>query len=257
MLDGVRPRSVGSGVLEARGVTYSYGRRRSGNVIDGLDWSVRPGEVTMLLGPNRAGKSTLLKLLCGYLKPTAGSVRLDGESSRAAIRDGVAWMPQEIQPARGMKVREQVEYVGWLAGRNRRDAAGRAAAALDWLDLRSEADRRSSELSGGQLRRLGLAQALTQGGSVLLLDEPTAGLDPAQAMGFRDLLRDLDFPGGIVVSTHQATDIASSTDAVVVLAGGAVRYDATLADFCALGGQPDGADAVARAYAHVMAGTGE
>lgn len=242
-------------MLEALNVTYSYGRRGSGKVIAGLDWSVRPGEITMLLGPNGAGKSTLLKLLCGYLKPSEGAVRLDGESSRAAIRHRVAWMPQEVLPARGMKVREQVEYVGWLAGRTHRDAAGRAAAALDRVGLRPEADRRASELSGGQLRRLGLAQALTQGGSVLLLDEPTAGLDPAQALGFRDLLRDLDFPGGVVVSTHQATDIASSTDAVVVLFGGAVLYDAPLAEFRALGGHPDGADAVARAYAHLMTGT--
>ena len=240
-------------MLEALDLTYSY-RRRSRPVIEGLDWSVRPGEVTMLLGPNGAGKSTLLKLLCGYLKPAGGAVRLDGETSRGVIRDRVAWMPQDVQPARGMKVREQVEYVAWLAGRSRREAGRSAAAAIEQVGLGAEVGRRASELSGGQLRRLGLAQALTQGGSVLLLDEPTAGLDPAQALGFRALLRDLEIPGGIVVSTHQATDIASSVDAVVVLVDGSLRYDAPLAEFRALGGEPDDSDAVARAYAHVMSG---
>uniref|UniRef100_UPI00248420CB ABC transporter ATP-binding protein n=1 Tax=Nocardioides stalactiti TaxID=2755356 RepID=UPI00248420CB len=228
---------------------FSY-RRRGREVFERFDWSVRPGEVTMLLGPNGAGKSTLLRLLCGSLRPTRGAVLLDGDPSRAVLRQRVGWMPQDIQPARGMTAAEQVEYVAWLAGRPRRDARRAAWTAIEQVDLADQARTRASELSGGQLRRLGLAQTLAQGGSVLLLDEPTAGLDPAQALGFREVLRRLDTPGGVVVSTHQATDLASDVDRVVVLVGGAIGFEGTTDEFRRL--VPVGDDVMARAYAQVL-----
>lgn len=248
-------------MLRTENLSYSYRWRGSRPVIAGLNWSARPGAVTMLLGPNGAGKSTLLKLLCGHLRPSAGRVCFDGEPGRDGLRREVGWMPQDIQPARGMRAVEQVEYAGWLAGLPRRAARAAADEAIERVGLSDKAKEKSSDLSGGQLRRLGLAQALVQSGSVLLLDEPTAGLDPAQAMNFRYLLRHLDFPGGIVVSTHQATDLAADIDAVVVLADGQVRFDAPIEDFRSLAGESSGhvdgvnGDVMGRAYAQVMNGT--
>ena len=239
-------------MLESVSLHYTYRRRAFPNVIDGINWSVRPGQVTMLLGPNGAGKSTLLKLLSGFLRPGSGEVRLNGDTNRSALQRNVGGMPQDIQPARGMKVLEQVEYVGWLAGRSKREARAAAGEAIARVELTDKKDARTTDLSGGQLRRVGLAQALVQGGSVLLLDEPTAGLDPAQALQFRRLLQGVDCPGGVVVSTHQAADLAGGIDAVTVLADGKIRFDGTLAEFQALVADPDGGDVMARAYSQAM-----
>lgn len=219
-----------SGSLAAEGVSFSYGFRRT-KVFDHLEWSVPEGATTLLLGSNGAGKSTLLKLLAGVERPTSGRVSLAGHTRRRTLFEQVGWMPQVIRPVRGLTVLEQVEYAAWLAGMHRRDARVRAQAAVEAVDLGALHSRRATELSGGQLRRLGLAQALCRRVHVLLLDEPTAGLDPAQSQLLRGILRGLDVPGGIVVSTHQADELAEASDRLAVLDSGSFRFDGTVAEF--------------------------
>lgn len=219
--------------LSADAVSFRYRRWfRSSSVFDDLTWAVPEGRRTLLLGPNGAGKSTLLSLLAGHRRPQGGAVRL---SEQGSLSDVVAWMPQDIAPVRGLTVREQVVYAGWLVGRSRADAESTADVLLALTHLDDLQNKRSNELSGGQLRRLGLAQTLTRDHQVLLLDEPTAGLDPAQARNFRKILDDLPRRSGIVISTHQIADLDNHFDHVTVLAAGRIAFDGPVAQFLRLG----------------------
>ncbi len=159
-------------------------------------------------------------------------MRLSGQGSLA---DAVAWMPQEIAPVRGLTVHQQVVYAGWLTGRSHADAESKADELLALTHLEELRNRRSNELSGGQLRRLGLAQALVRDHQVLLLDEPTAGLDPAQTRNFRRIIDELPRRSGIVISTHQIADLDSHFDHVTVLTGGRIAFDGLVTQFLALG----------------------
>ncbi|MET7376922.1 ABC transporter ATP-binding protein [Micromonospora arida] len=224
-------------IVENLGFSYRFGRHR---VFDDLSWVV-PAEVkTILLGPNGAGKSTLLRLLSGILRPQRGRVFFSEGGDRSTSRDlrrRVAWMPQNITPVRGLTVVEQIAYAGWLAGLRETEARQRASVVVEQVALTEKANTRSEALSGGQLRRLGLAEALVLQADYLVLDEPTAGLDPAQRLNFRKVLMGLP-SCGLVVSTHQIDDIADVFDRVAVMAAGQMLYDGGLSDFHAL--SPDG-----------------
>ncbi|WP_326551162.1 ABC transporter ATP-binding protein [Micromonospora sp. NBC_01813] len=223
--------------LTAQDLAFSYGLRRR-KVLDNLCWQVPTTGRTILLGPNGAGKSTLLRLLAGALRARHGEVFISGpDGSRIegkGLRRHVSWMPQDIVPVRGLTVREQVAYAGWLGGLTAKEAQRRTATTLEQVSLSDKADSRSDSLSGGQLRRLGLAESLVLQADYLLLDEPTAGLDPAQRANFRQVLLNLP-PCGLVVSTHQIDDIADVFDRVAVIVAGTILFDGSVRDFHTLG----------------------
>ncbi|MFE7133742.1 ATP-binding cassette domain-containing protein [Streptomyces sp. NPDC057638] len=211
--------------------SYRYGRRPP--VLDGLSYELPPG-LTLLLGPNGAGKSTLLALAAAVRRTASGTITLGRLTAPSrAYRRAVAWMPQTIVPAPALTVREYVAYVGWLKGMNRRDAWDRAAGALDRVDLGDRAGVRTGRLSGGQLRRLGVASALVHGARVLLLDEPTAGMDPWQRRVFRDALGGLSGEVRILMSTHDTGDLAEEADHVTVLVEGRIRHAGDVRSFLA------------------------
>lgn len=206
-------------------------------MLDSLTMQFPPG-CTVLLGPNGAGKSTLLSLGATSLAPASGSVllgRLDGTRgrSRRQYRQRVGWLPQRVQPISSLTVREQAAYVGWLKGLSRGEAWDRSARALERVRLADLGHRRSHELSGGQLRRLGIAQTLVHRAEVVLLDEPTAGLDPVQRGVFRDLLGDLAESVHFIVSTHQTEDLADVYDTVVVFDHGRPVFQGSVPAFFA------------------------
>ncbi|QHF95274.1 ABC transporter [Streptomyces sp. NHF165] len=216
--------------LEMRSCTFAY-RPWSPPVLSGLDYTLPTG-TTVLLGPNGAGKSTLLRLAAGVSRPRTGTVTLDGTPSRArAYRRAVAWMPQQIPAMAGLTAREQVAYTGWLKGMGKTDAWEAAAGALARTDLTALADTRTKRLSGGQLRRLGVASALVHGARVLLLDEPTAGMDPRQRRIFRDTLATLTDRLHILLSTHDVADLAEESDHVTVLDAGRINFSGTTGEF--------------------------
>lgn len=165
-------------------VTFSYRRRQP--VLTGVSLEFTPGR-TVLLGPNGAGKSTLFSLCCGSQVPSSGWIGLDAgrPSSPRELRHRVGLMRQNIRPIAGLSVHEQVTYCGWLMGLTLREASSRTDEILAAVDLMPKAQTRCGQLSGGQLRRVGLAQVLIGRPQVLLLDEPTAGLDPAQRIRLR------------------------------------------------------------------------
>lgn len=222
--------------IEFHDVGYAYRRWRP-RVLLGLDYTLANG-FTVLLGPNGAGKSTLLALAAGATRPSAGTVRLGRlRSTSRTYRGAVAWMPQRITAMTGMTCREQVAYTGWLKGMNRADAWRSAANALDRVRLGDQAGQRVNRLSGGQLRRLGVASALVHNATVLLLDEPTAGLDPAQRRVFRDLIRSLATDRvTVLMSTHDVADLSEEADRVAVITDGTIVFDGPVHDFLAHAG---------------------
>ncbi|WP_241000067.1 ATP-binding cassette domain-containing protein, partial [Streptomyces sp. Tu 4128] len=165
-------------------------------------------------------------------KPQQGRVTLDGEpAGTAAYRQAVAWMPQDIVPMPTLTAREYVAYVGWLKGMNRAEAWQQARRALGRVNLADQAGTRTNRLSGGQLRRVGVAGALVHGARILLLDEPTAGMDPYQRRVFRDILRTLTDDVRVLLSTHDVADLAEEADHVTVMYGGSVLHHGDTGSF--------------------------
>ncbi len=200
-----------------------------------------PFGVTGLLGPNGAGKTTLLRILATVLAPDGGRVEVFGQNpdtpqGRLAIRRRLGYVPQETGFHRNFTTFEFVDYVAilkeWTDRRARHDEVRRV---LRLVDLTAVADRKIKALSGGMRRRLTLAQALLGDPRLLVLDEPTAGLDPEQRMRFRDVVSSLATHRAIVLSTHQTEDVAALCDQAVVIDEGLVRFAGTL-NSCARSG---------------------
>ncbi|WP_324615769.1 ATP-binding cassette domain-containing protein [Streptomyces sp. NRRL S-118] len=225
-----------------------------------MDFSLHiEGHSTVLLGPNGAGKSTLIALAASHLTPSGGRVAwrdLDASNwrQRAQYRQQVAWIPQHITPVPGLTVREQIAYAGWLKGLSRSDAWKASAHAITRVGLQELADRKSHEVSGGQLRRMGIAGALTHRSEIILMDEPTAGLDPTQRGVFRNLVAELSQSVHVLVSTHQTEDLADLYHEVVVLDRGSVCFQGSTEQFYALAGSaPSPRERAEAAYASLVA----
>lgn len=233
----------------------SFSYRKGRPVISALNLEIPEGS-TILLGPNGAGKSTLLALASSLLNPTHGRVSYAGLSSRPrrhlrSYRQRIGWMPQKISAIPRFTVREQVAYAGWLKGQSRAEAWRQSLRALRDANLEQLAQRRVSELSGGQLRRVGLAQTLVHGAEVVLMDEPTAGLDPNQVRRFMTLISSLRDRVHIVVSTHQIEDVESAYSSLILFDKGRCRFVGTIDDFRA-GSAKGKSRSLSAAYARMV-----
>jgi ABC-2 type transport system ATP-binding protein len=217
--------------VRLHGVTKSFGRARA---LAGVDLELGPG-VTGLLGPNGAGKTTLLRALATVLRPDEGTVELLGRDvrvpeQRTEVRRELGYLPQELGFPRGFTTFQFVDYMAALKGWN--DAGPRHAEVrrvLGLAQLGDVAGLKVKALSGGQRRRVGFAQALLGDPQLIVLDEPTASLDPEQRAGMRQVLADAAATATVVVSTHQTEDVAALADRVVVLDTGRVTFDGTVA----------------------------
>ncbi|MET0555726.1 MAG: ABC transporter ATP-binding protein [Vicinamibacteria bacterium] len=204
--------------------------------LDGVSLSLAPGRIVGLLGPNGAGKSTLVRAICGRVRLDAGSVRLDERDPRVspAARRVLGLVPQEIALYPELTARENLEVLGRLAGLDRRAARTAAARALGWCGLEARAGDRASRLSGGLQRRLNLAAGVLHEPRVLLLDEPTVGIDPPAREAIHDLLRDLRARGtALLLATHDLDQAAELCDEVALLVDGRIRAQGTTAELVA------------------------
>ncbi len=206
--------------------------RRFGDVValDDVSLDIAPGELVGILGPNGAGKSTLLSLVCGQRKPDTGTVRLEGGDPRvAATRRGLGLTPQETGLPPTLKVGEVVDFVG----RHYPDPVP-AAELLGEFGLADLADRQTGGLSGGQKRRLAVALALVGRPRVILLDEPTTGLDVGGRHALWDAIRRYHAAGGTVLLTsHYLEEVQALAERVVVVDRGRVVADDTMAGILA------------------------
>jgi ABC-2 type transport system ATP-binding protein len=220
-------------LVDLTGLTKTYGGTPA---LDGVDLSFDRG-VTGLLGPNGAGKTTLLRIVATSIAPDHGSVRLLGRDPLrshgdvTAVRRELGYLPQELGYPSDMTVFGFVEYVAVLKEWN--DARARTREVrrvLELVDLADLSGKRVRKLSGGQRRRVALAQALLGDPRILVLDEPTTGLDPSQRAGLRRTLSVIAADSAVLLSTHQTEDVAALCERVVVLAGGSVRFDGAVVD---------------------------
>jgi ABC-2 type transport system ATP-binding protein len=222
--------------IDLQAVTKSYGRTRA---LDGVDLTFDHG-VTGLLGPNGAGKTTLLRIVATSIGADSGTVRLLGRDPHGphgevtAIRRELGYLPQELGYPSDMTAFGFVEYVAVLKEWNDRGRRTREVRrVLDLVGLSDLATRKVSKLSGGQRRRVGLAQSLIGDPRILVLDEPTTGLDPAQRADLRRTLSVAAGRSAVLLSTHQTEDVAALCERVVVLAEGRVRFDGAVTDLVA------------------------
>ncbi|MDZ5660662.1 ATP-binding cassette domain-containing protein [Nocardioides sp. S-58] len=222
--------------VELTGVTKAYGSTRA---LDAVDLSFDRG-ITGLLGPNGAGKTTLLRIVATSIAADGGEVRLldrDPHGSQAevtAIRRQLGYLPQELGYPADMTAFGFVEYVAVLKEWNdRRRRHAEVRRVLELVGLGDLATKRVARLSGGQRRRVALAQALLGDPRILVLDEPTTGLDPTQRADLRRTLSVIAGGCAVLLSTHQTEDVAALCERVVVLASGTVRFDGTVTDLVA------------------------
>ncbi|PCR88912.1 ABC transporter ATP-binding protein [Natrinema ejinorense] len=196
----------------------------------GDDWALRdidlvfePG-VVGLLGPNGAGKSTLMRIITTVLEPTTGSVRWNGTDVLATprtIRNSVGYLPQEFGVYPTLSAREFLRYLAAIRGVS--NAADRIDDLLELVNLERDADRRLGTFSGGMRQRVGIAQALLTDPDLLVVDEPTVGLDPEERVRFRNVLAELADDRIVVLSTHIVSDIEVTASDIVLLHEGRVR----------------------------------
>ncbi|MFD8581819.1 ATP-binding cassette domain-containing protein [Streptomyces californicus] len=238
-------------------LAQGYGNRR---IIDNLNLSIQAG-VTGLLGPNGAGKTTLFRTLATIAPPWRGQLDLFGKSisdERQArrARRSIGYLPQDFGYYPAFSITDFVGYCAWLREVPSRKAESMTREALEAVGLADRGQDRMKSLSGGMLRRAGIAAAIVGSPDLLLLDEPTVGLDPAQRLDFRELIRSLARAGtAVVLSTHLVEDVGAACDTVLVLNDGQVRHSSTpqqLADLATLTAPGD--SPLERGYMTVLGG---
>ncbi|GGZ73831.1 ABC transporter ATP-binding protein [Streptomyces bluensis] len=243
--------------IRAAGLKVRAGRKRM--AVDGLDLSLGTG-VHGLLGPNGAGKTTLIRALATVLRPAEGTLELLGESvggrgEHRALRRRIGYLPQEFGYYKRFTVREFVEYMAWLKEVPKADIPAAVQRAVERVGLADRADERMKALSGGMVRRVGIAQAIVNDPTILLLDEPTVGLDPAQRLRFRELLLELGTDTCVVVSTHLVEDVAAACTDVVLFAEGRLVFQGTPDELAAAGGPEHVGDSpLERGYSALLKG---
>lgn len=193
--------------------------------VDRISTSLEKG-VTGLLGANGAGKTTLMRMLCGILTPTSGEVLYDGEPvSTEKYRSVLGYLPQHFGYYPEFTGRDFLLYFSALKGLERKGAKTRAAELLDITGLSSVADKKIRTYSGGMCQRLGIAQALLNRPEVLILDEPTAGLDPKERVRFRNLIQEIGKDSIVLLSTHIISDIEHIAERVLMMKDGQIIWD--------------------------------
>jgi ABC-type multidrug transport system ATPase subunit len=242
--------------VEITGLTRRFGRTMA---VAGVDLQVGPG-VFGLLGPNGAGKTSLLRVMATAVPPTSGRLRLLGRDPRSygprrEIRRRLGYLPQNLGYYPGFTVAESVEYFALLKEVPAAQIPAAVAAAIERVGLGGKATAKLRALSGGMLRRAGIAQAIVNEPGLLLLDEPTAGLDPEQRVAFRAVLRDLGQRATVVVSTHLVEDVGAACAQVALMDRGKIVFHGTPADLTARGeGHGVGDAPLERGYSAVLAG---
>lgn len=208
-------------------VTKQYGPKIA---VDRISLILKPG-VTGLLGANGAGKTTLMRMLCGILRPTSGSISLDGlDVSTEGYRAVLGYLPQDFGYYPSFSALDFLLYLGALKGMERRQAKERSLELLEVVGLGEVARKKIRTFSGGMKQRLGIAQALLNRPKLLILDEPTAGLDPKERVRFRTLIQEQGKDSIVLLSTHIVSDVEHIAGRILMVKDGQLIYDGSSAD---------------------------
>jgi ABC-2 type transport system ATP-binding protein len=228
-------------VVSVRGLTKvfkDFWNRPKARAVDNVDFEVRRGEVFGLLGPNGSGKSTTVKLLLGLLNPTKGHIEVFGHSPRhVQTKSRIGYLPEESYLYRYLNSRETLDFFGNLFHLSKGERDNRAEQLLEMVGLGKTQTRAVGEFSKGMQRRIGLAQALINDPDLVILDEPTAGLDPIGCREVKDLIIALARRGKtVILSSHLLSDVEDVCDRVVIYYGGKIQAAGTLKELLA---EPD------------------
>ena len=213
-------------MIEIKDVSKLYGEQRA---LDHVSFNVSKGEIVGLLGPNGAGKSTLMKIITCYIPPTEGDVTVCGHSiyyESLAVRRAIGYLPEHNPLYLEMYVREYLRFAAGLSGVKERNT--RAEEMIELTGLGSEANKKIGQLSKGYRQRVGLAQALIHEPEVLILDEPTTGLDPNQLEFIRSVIRDAGKQKVVLLSTHIMQEVEAMCSRAIIIDHGRIVADESM-----------------------------
>ncbi len=198
--------------------------------VDRMSFELTQG-VTGLLGANGAGKTTLMRMMCGILNPTSGEINADGiavntENYRALL----GYLPQDFGYYPEFSAREFLEYMAALKGLEKKEAKAKTTELLELVGLSDVAKKKMKTFSGGMKQRVGIAQALLNDPAILILDEPTAGLDPKERVRFRELIEELGKKSIVLLSTHIVSDIEHIADKIIMMKDGSLIWQGKQTD---------------------------
>lgn len=220
-------------MIEVSHLTKAYG---AFTAVDDLSFKLAPGEILGFLGPNGAGKSTTMKMLTGFLRPSSGQVRICGHDvaeDSIAAQQRIGYLPEGAPAWEEMTPLAFLEFIAEVRGLQGEAGQQAIAAVVDTMSLRPVLQQKIETLSKGFKRRVGLAQAILHDPDVLILDEPTDGLDPNQKHQVREMIKGLSKDKIVIVSTHILEEVAAVCNRAIVLAGGRIVSDTTPAELLA------------------------
>jgi ABC-2 type transport system ATP-binding protein len=216
-------------MIEVRSLTKNYGARKA---IENLNFSVKKGEVVGFLGPNGAGKTTTMKIITGFMAASSGSVQVAGFDvfeSPIEVKKRIGYLP-ETPPVYGdMRVNEYLRFVAELKGVEKSRISSLVDRAIEKTDLGSVSKRLIQNLSKGYRQRVGISQALVSDPEVLILDEPTVGLDPRQVAEIRSVIKELAGQHTIILSTHILPEVQASCERIIIINQGHIVAQDTIA----------------------------
>ncbi|MBU1919862.1 ATP-binding cassette domain-containing protein [bacterium] len=214
-------------MIELSQVCKSYGGVMA---VDGVDLSVPSGQILGFLGPNGAGKTTTMRMITGYMPPTSGTIKVDGqdmEEHSLEIREKIGYLPEMAPVYQDMNVLDYLEYVATLRKLPTSSRKSRIKEVISRCGLSSVLHKDIGQLSKGFRQRVGLAQAIIHDPAYLFLDEPTAGLDPNQIAEIRTLIKELGREKTVILSTHILSEVQATCDRIVIINAGKVVADNT------------------------------
>jgi ABC-2 type transport system ATP-binding protein len=214
--------------IEVNNLTKMYGKQ---SAVDGISFSLRPGEIVGFLGPNGAGKSTTMKILTGYLNPTSGSAKVAGHdvsTDAMQARRAVGYLPEHNPLYTDMYVKEFLLFSGKLYGMKGEALRTGVDEVITLCGLDDEKRKKIGQLSKGYRQRVGLAQSFLHNPDVLILDEPTTGLDPNQIIEIREVIRKAGTNKTVLFSTHIMQEVEALCDRVIIISKGKVVSDTSL-----------------------------
>jgi ABC-2 type transport system ATP-binding protein len=211
-------------------ITRKYG---DFTAVNEVTFEISPGEIVGLLGHNGAGKTTIMKMITGYLEPTAGTVTVNGRditADRRRIQQDIGYLPENCPVYPEMTVIDYLDYSAALHGLSAAERPAMIAEAIDRTGLRDKATWSIANLSRGYRQRTGVAQAILHRPKILILDEPTNGLDPTQIQHMRQLITDLARESTVIISTHILQEVQAICDRVIIMKDGSKALDCRLAE---------------------------
>lgn len=220
-------------MVEVEHLVKTYGEQQA---VADISFRADKGEIVGFLGPNGAGKSTTMKIALGYLPPTSGTVRIGGhdvQQQPLEVRRRVGYLPEHNPLYLDMYVHEYLEFIGGVHGLRGRELRQRVAWLVRRVGLTREQNKQIGALSKGYRQRVGLAEALVHDPEVLILDEPTTGLDPNQISEIRDLIRELGENKTVIFSTHILPEVAALCSRAIIISRGRLVADAPVAELSA------------------------